>query len=64
MVRCLSCASTTFGLQRDDGLASQINLTMERIRSDGTWQQLYDTWLGAFLPGGYQPEGVYEEVSP
>lgn len=63
--RGLSTENYAVGVKEgDDGLASQINLTMERIRSDGTWQQLYDTWLGAFLPGGYQPEGVYEEVSP
>ncbi|WP_295624797.1 glutamate ABC transporter substrate-binding protein [uncultured Corynebacterium sp.] len=48
----------------NDELASQVNLTMERIRADGTWRQLYDTWLGAFLPGGSQPVGVYRDPEP
>ncbi|MFD6712262.1 transporter substrate-binding domain-containing protein, partial [Streptomyces roseolus] len=61
--RGLSTENYAVGVAQDDaGLASQVNLTIERIRSDGTWQQLYDTWLGAFLPGGYQPAGDYEEV--
>lgn len=61
--RGLSTESYAVGVADGNAeLAAQVNLTMERIRSDGTWQQLYDTWLGAFLPGGYQPVGTYEEV--
>ncbi|MDK7055552.1 transporter substrate-binding domain-containing protein, partial [Escherichia coli] len=28
------------------GLVRQINATLERMASDGTWQSLYDTWFG------------------
>lgn len=62
--RGLSSESYAVGVKKgNEGLASQINVTMERIRSDGTWRRLYDTWLGAFLPGGEQPIGVYREVT-
>ena len=27
--------------------------------SDGTWQSLYDTWFGPFLPSGTQPSPQY-----
>ena len=61
--RGLSTENYAVGVAQDNaGLASQVNLTMERIRSDGTWQQLYDTWLGAFLPGGQQPSAPYREA--
>ncbi|MFC3850523.1 glutamate ABC transporter substrate-binding protein [Corynebacterium hansenii] len=61
--RGLSTENYAVGVKEGNvGLASQVNLTMERIRGDGTWQQLYDTWLGAFLPGGFQPSGTYAEV--
>ena len=60
--RGLSTESYAVGVaEGNEALAAQVNLTMERIRSDGTWQQLYDTWLGAFLPGGQQPVGNYRE---
>lgn len=45
--------------QGDDGLVRQINSTLERMRSDGTWRQLYLEWLGAFLPEGTQPYPSY-----
>lgn len=58
--RGLSVESYAVGVAEGaDGLVSQINATMERIRRDGTWQELYDTWFGAFLPGGQQPTGAY-----
>lgn len=31
------------------GLVMQVNSTMERIRRDGTWQDLYDRWLADYL---------------
>ncbi len=31
------------------GLVMQVNSTMERIRRDGTWRNLYDTWLADYL---------------
>ncbi len=34
------------------GLVRQVNATMERIRQDGTWDQLYNFWLRDFLAPG------------
>lgn len=31
------------------GLMMQVNSTMERIRRDGTWRNLYDKWLADYL---------------
>ncbi|MEZ2122688.1 MULTISPECIES: glutamate ABC transporter substrate-binding protein [unclassified Corynebacterium] len=31
-----------------DGLIRQVNATIERIRSDGTWWRLYNQWLGPY----------------
>lgn len=31
------------------GLVEQVNSTLERIRSDGTWQRLYDKWMATYL---------------
>ncbi|WP_168195008.1 MULTISPECIES: glutamate ABC transporter substrate-binding protein [unclassified Corynebacterium] len=38
-----------------DGLIRQVNSTLERIFSDGTWYELYDQWLGAYLPTQQPP---------
>ncbi|MBS5168140.1 glutamate ABC transporter substrate-binding protein [Corynebacterium sp.] len=43
------------------GLVRQINATLERMASDGTWQSLYDTWFGPFLPSGTQPSPQYSD---
>ncbi len=47
-----------------DNLVRQLNVTMERIRNDGTWQRLYNEWLEPFLPGGTQPEANYVAEDP
>lgn len=31
------------------GLVQQVNMTMERIVRDGTWQKMYKEWLGDYL---------------
>lgn len=37
------------------GLVRQINATLERIRADGSWNSIFDTWLGPYLPAKAQP---------
>lgn len=48
--------------KKNPGLVRQINATLERMASDGTWQSLYDTWFGPFLPSGTQPVPQYGEA--
>lgn len=31
------------------GLVEQVNSTLERIRTDGTWQRLYNQWMATYL---------------
>lgn len=48
-----------------DGLVRQVNSTLMRIRSDGTWQCLYDKWLGKYLgDSGVPPEPTYVQEEP
>lgn len=48
-----------------DGLVRQANSTLMRIRSDGTWQRLYDKWLGKYLgDSGVPPEPTYVQEEP
>ncbi|MBV7295974.1 glutamate ABC transporter substrate-binding protein [Corynebacterium sp. TAE3-ERU12] len=44
---------------KDFGLQRQVNATLERIRADGTWQALYNQWLGPYLKDGVQPTPNY-----
>lgn len=58
--RGLTLENYAAGVSKDNpGLVRQINATLERMATDGTWQSLYDTWFGPFLPGGTQPAPVY-----
>lgn len=58
--RGLSQESYAAGVsKKNPGLVRQINETMQRISTDGTWQSLYDTWFSPFLPGGTQPAPQY-----
>ncbi|APT93314.1 ABC transporter [Corynebacterium phocae] len=34
----------------NNGLVRQVNSTLQRIRSDGTWDDIFDEWLGQYLP--------------
>lgn len=43
------------------GLIRQVNFTLERIRSDGTWRQLYDEWFGDYLTRSPLQAPVYRE---
>ncbi|MCK7638360.1 glutamate ABC transporter substrate-binding protein [Corynebacterium pygosceleis] len=50
-----------------DGLIRQVNSTIERVRRDGTWWDLYDRWLGPYQstvgppPLDYRPEPGRDE---
>ncbi|MDV8001634.1 glutamate ABC transporter substrate-binding protein [Rhodococcus sp. IEGM 1408] len=42
-----------------DGLVRQVNSTLERIRTDGTWNRMYSTWLSGLGPSPGMPAPVY-----
>ena len=42
-------------------LLRQVNSTLERIRRDGTWSDIFDRWLGAYLDEPTLPSGTYIE---
>lgn len=42
-------------------LLRQVNATLERIRRDGTWSEIFDKWLGAYLDEPTLPSGTYIE---
>ncbi|MEX3517445.1 glutamate ABC transporter substrate-binding protein [Corynebacterium camporealensis] len=48
------------------GLIRQVNSTLERIRTDGTWLELYDEWFGDYLTRSPLHAPVYldEEADP
>lgn len=43
------------------GLARQVNFTIERIRRDGTWWELYNEWFGPYLATSGPPPLHYRE---
>ncbi|KQB86149.1 glutamate ABC transporter substrate-binding protein [Corynebacterium lowii] len=43
------------------GLIRQVNSTIERIREDGTWWKMYNTWFGSYLPTDGPPPLDYRE---
>jgi polar amino acid transport system substrate-binding protein len=45
------------------GLVRQVNSTMERIRDDGTWQDLYQRWMGDYLGTGSPPDAEYRSAA-
>ena len=45
-------------------LIRQINSTLERIRRDGTWQELFNTWLGNYMEQPALPEPEYLNETP
>ena len=51
-----------------EGLVKQVNSTMERIRSDGTLSELYNTWMRQYLgppaplPFSYRTQQESEEL--
>ena len=47
-----------------DGLVRQVNSTLERIRSDGTWDRMYSTWLSGLGPNPGMPPPRYIPEEP
>ncbi|WP_428844182.1 glutamate ABC transporter substrate-binding protein [Dietzia natronolimnaea] len=47
-----------------DGLVRQVNSTLERIRADGTWNQMYSTWLSGLGPSPGMPAPTYVPEEP
>lgn len=45
------------------GLVRQVNSTMDRIRTDGTWDDIYDTWLEGYLGAASQPPAEYRSAA-
>lgn len=42
-------------------LVRQVNTTLERMRNDGTWSQLYSTWLGGSIAEAAPPPLMYRK---
>ncbi|AKK07004.1 amino acid ABC transporter substrate-binding protein [Corynebacterium mustelae] len=42
-----------------DGLIRQVNATLERTYTDGTWQKTYNHWFGNYLPNQTPPATKY-----
>lgn len=47
--------------QGHDDVVRQVNLTIERIRSDGTWNRIYSEWLRGSLSESWLPRQMYRE---
>lgn len=44
-----------------DDLVRQVNATIERVRSDGTWRRLYSTWLAGSIAESAPPPLMYRK---
>lgn len=44
-----------------DDLVRQVNSTIERVRSDGTWRRLYSTWLAGSIAESAPPPLMYRK---
>ena len=45
----------------NDDLVRFVNATLERVRTDGTWMRLYDTWLRLVGPTDGAPAPSYRD---
>ena len=45
-------------------LIRQVNSTLERIRKDGTWQRLFNEWLGDYMDQPMLPAPKYLDETP
>mgnify|MGYP002722588892 FL=1 len=57
-------ASQYYGVGIPEGqadLVRQVNSTLERMRNDGTWSQLYSTWLGGSIAESSPPPLMYRK---
>lgn len=53
------------GIQKgDDGMVRQVNSTLERLRTDGTWWEMYEKWFGPYLNTQGPPQLHYREEDP
>ncbi|UIZ91943.1 glutamate ABC transporter substrate-binding protein [Corynebacterium sp. CNCTC7651] len=44
-----------------DDVVRQINLTIERIRTDGTWNRMFKEWLGGSVNESWLPRRMYRK---
>lgn len=44
-----------------DDVVRQVNFTIERIRSDGTWNRMFKQWLGGSLTESWLPRRMYRQ---
>ncbi|MFE3292678.1 glutamate ABC transporter substrate-binding protein [Rhodococcus sp. NPDC059234] len=47
--------------QTDPDLVRLVNGSLDRMRQDGTWQRLYDRWLGVLGPSSGPPVPSYQD---
>ncbi|MCQ4619275.1 glutamate ABC transporter substrate-binding protein [Corynebacterium sp. CCUG 65737] len=47
-----------------DGLTRQVNSTLERVRDDGTWNRIFDDWLGPHIASRSAPGLQYRPDEP
>lgn len=47
-----------------DGLTRQVNSTLERIRHDGTWDDMFNRWLSPHIDARSAPAPVYRPDEP
>ncbi|WJY98346.1 glutamate ABC transporter substrate-binding protein [Corynebacterium fournieri] len=60
-------ASQYYGVGMPTGqsdLVRQVNATLERMRNDGTWSDLYSTWLGGSIAESAPPPLMYRKEEP
>ncbi|QNE90203.1 glutamate ABC transporter substrate-binding protein [Corynebacterium incognita] len=50
------------GANHARGTVRQVNSTLERLRRDGTWNELYTKWFGEFLPAEAMPAAHYKDT--
>lgn len=44
-----------------DDVVRQVNFTVERIRDNGTWDRIYDQWLGNSITESWLPDPMYRD---
>lgn len=48
----------------NDGLTRQVNSTLERIRNDGTWDDMFNRWLNPHIEARSAPAPTYRPDEP
>ena len=58
----LECRNLGVGVAKgQDDLVRQVNATLERMRNDGSWYTLYNTWLGGSIAESSPPPLRYRK---